>query len=438
MRRSSQILLSLVVVCLFLCACGATHSTPSAASGSSGTGDSGGSGGGSGGSGGGSSNSPTFLYVSETRQNAKAMLSGALEVFSLDKSSGALKAISGSPFSTQSSTAGDLALSPKNDHAYILGQQFGSGCCVGPFDLQVFALDPSTGAPTLKQSLPASTSAFAHLLGHPSGNFLYVTPWNSDQISGTGIFTVGSDDSVTYSTTADTKGGGAPAITPNGKYFYVDIDAGPVGNWPDTQACGPVNTDVYQYSVDPSTGNLTPLANNPVTFQRNECYVGFQSTNLLKAMEPNGKHLFMVDEANANLLVFPIDQTTGELSPPQTVAVQGFSSVAMNQVSPFLYIGGILQFTGYRVYRSPALIPGMPKSIKPVPADNETASTAMTVDPTGTYLFSNENGYTSAPSCCDPDGLVGFRIDPKTGALTQLSPKWSALVGTASSMVFTH
>jgi hypothetical protein len=433
------VLTALFVACLLLTGCGATHSNASASTSSSGgNGGSGGSGGGSGGSGGGSSSSPTFLYVSETRQDANAAQSGVLEVFSFDKSSGALKPISGSPFSTQSSTAGDLALSPKNTDAYLLGQQYGTGCCVGPFDLQVFALDPSTGTPSLKQSLPAGSSAFASLTEHPSGNFLYVTPWNSDQTTGTGIFTVGSDGSVTYSSTANTNGGGSPAITPNGKFFYTDVDAGPVGNWFNTQACGPVTTDVYQYSVEPSTGNLTPLANNPLTFQRNECEVGHESTNLLKAVDTSGQRLFMVDEANANLLVFPIDQSTGELSQPQTIAVNGFSSVAMDPVDPFLYIGGVLEFTGYQVSGSPAPIPGMPMSITPVPADNETGSTTMAIDPSGAYLFSNENGYTSAFSCCDADGLVGFKIDPKTGALTQFSPPVSTLAGSASKIVFTH
>jgi 6-phosphogluconolactonase (cycloisomerase 2 family) len=198
-----------------------------------------------------------------------------------------------------------------------------------------------------------------------------------------------------------------------------------------------VFTDIYAYSIDASTGALTPVGKKPTKFKRDECQVGFQSTNLLKTVDAQSQRLFLVDEANSKMLVFPID-ANGELKHPSTQAVAGFSSVAIDPAKPFLYVGGVLQFTGYHTSGSPALIPGMPKSITPVPADNETGSTTMAIDPSGKYLFSNQNGYTSAFSCCDPDGLVEFRIDQASGGLTQMTVAPANLKGTASKMAFTN
>jgi 6-phosphogluconolactonase (cycloisomerase 2 family) len=423
MRRAA---LSLVVVAsLFsLIACGGGSNSANTNSNSGLSSGSGGSGGGSG-----STPSSSFLYVAESTNNN----TGLMEVFSVD-ASGVLTMASGSPFSTQTSNTTDLAISPGNNFAYLMGQQFGSGCCVGPYDLQVFALDPTTGAPTLHQSLSTGNSAFEHLTMHPSGKFLYVSPWNSDD-TGTGIYTIAADGTVAFSGTSESAGNDAPVITPDGKYMYMTKDAGPVGNWENTQACGPVITDVYAYSIDASTGALTPLSKNPEKFKRDECDVGFQSTILLKAVDAQSQRLFLVDEANDKLLVFPI-AANGEAKHSSTMSVAGFSSLAIDPLKPFLYIGGVLQMTGYDINGAPAPIPGMPVAVPPVPADNETGSTTMAIDPTGSYLFSNENGYTSAFSCCDPDGLVEFKIDQNSGALTQITVTPANLKGSASKMAF--
>jgi hypothetical protein len=63
----------------------------------------------------------------------------------------------------------------------------------------------------------------------------------------------------------------------------------------------------------------------------------------------------------------------------------------------------------------------------------DEGSRYMAIDSSGMFLFSNENEYTSAFSCCGPDMLVEFRIDFNTGALTQLSS--ATLAGSASKIV---
>ncbi len=332
-----------------------------------------------------------------------------------------------------------MALSTDHHFAYVLGQQYGSGCCVGPTSLLVFALDASSGTPSQKENLAAGNSA-SFLAVHPSGKFVYVAPWNS--ASELGIFSVAGDGTLAYSGTASAQLQDAPAITPNGRYLYTHVDGAPVGDWWKTQPCGPVYAYLYEYSVDASTGALTDVAGSPFTYQRNQCQVGRASSSLLMTADSQSQRLFVVDEANANLNVFAIDANTGALTEePNTNSKSGFSTSALDPQNRFIYVGGVGAITGYDLRNNDSsgtlpLLPGMPISVSLGP-NSETGSTTMAIDPNGMYLFSNQNEYTSAFSCCGPDGFVEFKIDQASGALTQMKVTPSTLVGSASKMVTT-
>jgi hypothetical protein len=79
------------------------------------------------------------------------------------------------------------------------------------------------------------------------------------------------------------------------------------------------------------------------------------------------------------------------------------------------------------------VLPEMPVQATPAPFNE--ASRTMAIDSSGAFLFSNQNDYTSAFSCCGADALVEFQINPTTGALTQLPSTPITLVGTASKIV---
>lgn len=435
MRR---VLVASVVFCcstLALIGCGGSNAHLMSSTGTGNSGGTGGSGGGTGGGGGSTSGQQNaFLYISESTNKQ----SGLIEAFAIDESTGALTAVSGSPFATNTSTAGDLELSPNNTAGYLLTQSYPAGtCCVGSNSVQVYGLDDTSGAPSLKQTVAAGDGSM-NIAVHPSGKFVYVSPWNRDN-TGIGVFTVASDGTLTLVNTATAQAQDSAVITPDGKYLYTHTDGAPVGDWQNTSACGPVTTNLWAYSIDASSGALTQVSGSPFTFQRQLCYVGHQSDAIEKQIDPSGKNLYLVDEANSQLLTFAIDDATGALTQSGQPMSSGFSSSVIDPRGPYLYVGGVLSFTGYNIGGStPALIPGMPVSVPPVPADNETGSTTMAVDPSGTYLFSNENGYTSAFSCCDPDGLVEFKIDAGTGALTQTTATPSTLQGTASRIVATN
>jgi 6-phosphogluconolactonase (cycloisomerase 2 family) len=154
--------------------------------------------------------------------------------------------------------------------------------------------------------------------------------------------------------------------------------------------------------------------------------------------------LFVVDSGNATVTAFAINQSTGALTllpgTGQESGVGGFYSSAINPAGSFLYVGAaVYSFTGFSLTSNAAsgtlaVLPGMPVQVTPTPADDE-ASTTMAIDSSGSFLFSNENEFTSAFSCCGPDNLVEFKIDSNTGALSQVPSTPITLVGAASKIV---
>jgi 6-phosphogluconolactonase len=361
----------------------------------------------------------------------------------LDASSGTLTAISGSPFSVDHSQANDVTLSASGLVAYVIVTDFPAGtCCIGPTSLSVFALDPTTGAPTEKQKVAVPSNAtLQRVFVHPSGNFVYASYVDfsaSSFATGFAIFTVASDGTVTFKELTPAKNGGGSVFDPNGTFVYTDQDGGPASNWGNA-ACGPIFSDVYGYRIDPTTGALTQVAGSPFQFQRNICEVGNAPSYVTEQIDPAGKDLFLVDVGNQTITEFAIDSSSGALTAlPTTTAktgVSGYSSSAMDPMGRFLYVGSIVDFfTGFSVGSGRlAVLPAMPVQVSPLP-DFDEGSTTLAVDPSGTFLFSNENGYTSAFSCCDPDALVGFHIDPSTGSLAQL-PAMPRLPGSASGIV---
>ncbi len=440
--KGLALIAAVFVACALLSGCGG-------ATGSIGSGNNNPGGGGNnpGSSGSGKS---AVVYVSETSQTfgstpGVGTMGGLIESFALDTTSGALTPLPGSPLATNSSTANAMALAPNGSNLYLLGQQFPSGtCCVGASSLLVFALDANTGAPSFKQSLSTNGSEGSKLAVTPSGKFVYVAPYSGDSsINGIGIFAVQSDGTLASSgSLASAQSTGDVVISPDGAFLYTSSDGGPVGNL-GNNPCGPFNSFVWGFSVDAATGALAPVTGSPFTFQRQLCEVGHAPNYVTKQIDPKGQRLFVIDSFNADITSFAINPATGALTllPGTTTdsAAPGFTSSAMDPLGRFLYVGSTIDFfTGFSLSGnagSGALprLAGMPAQASALPNFNE-GSTALAVDSSGNFLFSNENGYTSAFSCCGPDDFAEFRIDPASGALTQVHSAPAQLAGTASSI----
>jgi len=421
----------------------------------------GGSGAGNTGSGAGTNTPSTsqrasIVYVSGTSEmfgNNSVQTTGFLDVRTLDPNSGALTPVQGSPFTVNYAGAGDMALSPDGAHAYVIAEGTVGGSFVdSPSFLLVYSLDPNSGAPTLLQTLAAANPNApgpSNVTVHPSGRFVYLSNDYQDNINnnGIGIFSVQSDGTLVFSGLGgivQPQFSYGAVIDPSGNFLFTASDGLPVGNLQNL-ACGLFNSNVYAFHIDSASGALTPVTGSPFTFQRNICEVGVAPQWLTLQIDSSGQHLFLADSGNRTVTVFSIDSSTGALTllPGSTVdtgAGPSFDASAIDPQSDFLYVGGAsYSFTGFSFSPNQstsdlAMLPGMPVQ-EILSQVSNAGSRYMAVDPSGTFLFGNENEYTSAFSCCDPDQLVEFRIDPSTGALTAMPSATVTLAGTVSKIV---
>src|SRR5437870_8121278 len=228
-----------------------------------------------------------FLFVSD--------FTGSLvRVFNIDNSNGRLKEVTGSPFPVDAS--GPRGLVTDVGGKFLFVADFNSN------EISVFNIG-SNGALTRVTGSPffVGGSSPAFLLLHPSGNFLYTSNLNSP----TGAISAFSINATTgaltqisgspFPTAGSSPGPSSMASDPAGKFLYVSL--GGTAN---------ANNQVAAFTVNSSTGALTPIAGSPVT-------VGRDPQGL--AVTPDGKFLFIANFLDNTISAFSIDAASGVLTP---------------------------------------------------------------------------------------------------------------------------
>ena len=228
-----------------------------------------------------------FLYVMDTDANA---VSGyAIQ------SDGSLVAIAGSPFSVGTGLTGPswISFTPDGKWAYVA-----DSTGAGPDALSIYSVNATTGALTL---LPGPTKEPDE---HPqdltidsTGTHLYVPVANNTTPGAVDVYTINdADGSLTFVGTTGVVAGVTPLfldIAPSGKFAYVASKGG---------------AEVFQYSIDPTTGALAPL--NPASVS-----TGSGSNPQFITIDPSGKFGYTANMGTANISEFAIDPTTGMLNP---------------------------------------------------------------------------------------------------------------------------
>ncbi|HEY6039307.1 MAG TPA: beta-propeller fold lactonase family protein, partial [Kofleriaceae bacterium] len=185
--------------------------------------------------------------------------------FKIDKATGTL----GTPTSMApvGTGASSVVVHPSRRFAYVINGNNGvpgGASNVVPNSISVYALDPVTGAISGPiDTQPANANPITAVV-HPSGKFIYVV---NEQRFGTttGNISVYSIDPTTghltpQGTSADLLGPPATAIafTPSGRFAFVTYIPAPTGS---TTFFNTVNA----FSVDPSTGVLSGPVSNALT-----------------------------------------------------------------------------------------------------------------------------------------------------------------------------
>lgn len=225
-----------------------------------------------------------YLYVAGHRQQ------GNVSAFAINPTSGALTQIAGSPFQT-GLYSGDVAVDPLgflyvvNAYDSLAGTKGGT--------VAAFAIDPSTGALKAVAGSPFPTGLnSSELVKDPSGRFLYVANTGHGDIS---AFTVNSSSgTLTPVAGSPFPVDGQPAamaVDRSGKFLYV------------TSSSGFTPVPLLAFSIDDSTGALKRISGSPYS-------VGFSPHASI--VDPSGKFLYV--GCSDGVSSFIIDAYSGALA----------------------------------------------------------------------------------------------------------------------------
>lgn len=180
---------------------------------------------------------------------------GSVSAFRIDASSGALTEIAGSPYTVNYGPSA-IASDPSGAYIYVTCV----GATSGISQVCAFRVDQSTGALTAMTGSPFAVPGHGPraIAVHPSGRFAYVTTsvyfstppavtaYAIDAATGA-LSQIPSSPLVTSSTLASI------AIDPAGKFLFAN-----------GEVSSPDQNRIFGWSIDPSSGALSPLPGSPV------------------------------------------------------------------------------------------------------------------------------------------------------------------------------
>ena len=179
-----------------------------------------------------------------------------------------------------------------------------------------------------------------------------------------------------------------PAVTSTAKFLY---------------AANEVSGSISGYSVDASTGDLTPLAGFPVPS-------GINPVSLIH--DPLNKFLIVVDIATNLIRVYAIDASTGALTeiPPSPYAL-GMEprTAAIDPAGKFVYVASqSLNSVAAFSMDATGVLTAVPGSPFPTGGTSTTGSfgSSVVVDPTGRFVY-----------VADLTSVYAFNINLSTGSL---------------------
>jgi 6-phosphogluconolactonase (cycloisomerase 2 family) len=316
-----------------------------------------------------------------------------ISAFAIDSATGALKAMAGSPYGG-TVRASYVAADPAGRFLYALDNGTGAlGIAASGIDM--FSIDPKTGALTASVGNPFATDAGASsLFVEPGGNRAYTANVNSMSVSGYAIDTAA--DTITPLVGSPYPGGQFPmsiASDPDGKFAFTPNNTG----------------DVSSYTIDAASGALKLVTGSPFT-------AGSGSSGV--AVDASGKYVFVANEGTNDVSVFTINATTGVLTEiagsPYKAGINA-AGVAVDPSGSYLFVAnangggtpGANTVSVFSIDASTGKLTAVPGS----PYATSTLSVAISIDPSGKFVYI-ANGDPPA------NNISAFAIDVNTGALT--------------------
>ncbi len=299
-----------------------------------------------------------FAYLVSGVTSGVVTALGSIQAFSIDASTGALRAVGGSIAAGFGPTP--AVVDPTGKFLYV-GTQTNIGCGASCVNTILAFTIGGDGTLTAVPGSPFSDGVYylaGQLVLAPSGRFLYAV-WG-------GAYAI---DSSTGALTAvpmfAPSNGGAPAFMPSdvqsltlnatGNFAYAVIQ-------PDVP-CGeaPCGNSVAVFSVDTTIGTLTPTAIISVP----------QFADI--ALAPSGKYAYLYSSANhfnINLDAYSVNSTTGALTsietgavPPEDVVI-GFGPIpTMDPTGSYIFMSNLnfCQVAGFSINHLTGKVTAMPE-----------------------------------------------------------------------------
>lgn len=230
--------------------------------------------------------------------------SSTVSVFGYDSVSGGLTAVTGSPFSAG---AAPLAVTIDPQNKVVLTANHGANS-ISAFTINSDgSLTAASGSPFTSQGNGPSAIAIS-----PDSKFAYVVNGLDSTVS---TYTLDSSGKLTAQGVAQPTGSGpiALAMDPKGRFLFTANASG---------------GSVTGFKVDSGSGNLTLIGDTPI---------GVAGEPLGVAEDPAGNFLFAANFAD-NVYSFTIDPTTGALTPASNVkGGVGPAGLAVDPGGAFLF-----------------------------------------------------------------------------------------------------
>ena len=325
---------------------------------------------------------------------------GQILPMSLDASSGAL-----TPLTGVQGPGNPVTLVADSGRKFLYASDFNTDM------VYAYSIDAATGNLTPLSNSPYSTPFFGNggpLGMDPAGKFVFfVADPNGDIVT---FIRNSSNGTLTLSLAPVAQDTNQPidlVVDPSNKFLYAADHSDPSGN------------EISVFSIDGSTGGLTPVPGSPFTFQANSGPWGM-------AISSTGKYLYTALSNASSVAALSVDSSTGAVTPlPSSPFPTNFipEQLTLHPSGKFLYTGnvGLGSISAFSVdAASGALAPisGSPYG--------GVGPTTLALDPSGKFLFFSE----SFPSA----QLVEWRIDQTSGAL---SPATSTLLSNGSPSALT-
>jgi 6-phosphogluconolactonase (cycloisomerase 2 family) len=324
----------------------------------------------------------TILYV------AGGGASGQVAGYAIDRGSGTLSEIIGSPFPTGGAPS-TIGLDPMNRFAYVTNQ----GSFPSNGDISAYSIDTSTGVLAAVPGSPFQTTQLPQAIAIDStGRFAYHTFGGVRPDNGVVVgFAINPEtgELVPVPGSPFSAGSGPFALTidPTGRFVFVAHNS-PSGS-------------VSGFTIDSATGSLSPIPGSPFA-------AGDSSSSVV--VDPLGRFAYVANQGGS-VSAFSIDTATGALTqiPGSPFPAERFAiAITLDPTGQFAYVANhVLGPSTVSAF----VVDDVTGALSPVPGSPFQAGEgprAVTVEPMGQFLYV-ANGFSG--------NVSGYSIDSVTGAL---------------------